>query len=126
MDEVENFIYQFENHQRDLLLFLHDLLSMQLELEDKMRYRIPFYFGRSWICYLRPNEDQSVELVFLRGNELSNSQGILDHKGRKQVAGLTIKKVSDIPMSALEETLQEALLLDESNPYKSKRKKRLK
>ncbi len=123
MNEVENFIYQFENHQRAVLLFLHDLLSNQLELEDKLRYRIPFYYGRSWICYLRPNDDQSIELVFLRGNELSNSQGILDCKGRKQVSGITIKNITEIPMAALEETLQEALLLDETTAYKSKRKK---
>jgi hypothetical protein len=50
---------------------------MELNLEDKIRFGIPFYFGRSWICYLNPIKNHKVELAFVRGNELSNIQKVI-------------------------------------------------
>jgi len=123
MTAVEDFIYQYENDQRAILLLLHDLLVNQLNLDDKIRFKIPFYYGKTWICYLNPIKTHAVELAFIRGNELSNAQGILNSKGRKQVYGISFEKVKDIDLPCLEEVLHEAMLLDETTPYKSKRKK---
>jgi len=105
-----------------VMLHLHHWLTMDLNLAEKIRFKIPFYYGRSWICYLNPVKNNKVELVFVRGNELSNDQGILQNKGRKQVYGIEFEKVSEIPMQQLNEIIQEAILLDETKPYKSKRK----
>lgn len=124
MTEIEAFPYQFEGNQREILLFLHDLLSRQLELTGKIRYKIPFYYRRSWICYLNPTRDQKVEFAFTRGNELSNAQGLLESKDRKQVYSLTFEKLSDIPPTSLLEIIQEAILLDEVKPYASKRQQK--
>ncbi|MEN0049842.1 MAG: DUF1801 domain-containing protein [Bacteroidota bacterium] len=123
MSEAEDFIYEYEGQQREILLYLHQLLTMDLGLESKIRYRIPFYYGRSWICYTNPVKKEGIELVFLRGNELSNEQGLLESKGRKQVLGVTFRKLTDIPEETLFEVLQEAILLDETVAYASKRKK---
>lgn len=114
MSEVEDFIYHFEGNQRQVMLYFHNLFTQELNLTDKIRYKIPFYYGRSWICYLNPTKENSIELAFIRGNELSNAQGLLHSKGRKQVYGIEIKKVSDIPFAAVNEIIQEAILLDES------------
>jgi hypothetical protein len=124
MPEVEDFIYQFEGSQRDTMLYIHNLLTVDMNLTDKIRFKIPFYYGRSWICYLNPTKDGKIELAFVRGNELSNEQGILDSKGRKQVYGIEFGKVSDIPIQQINEILQEAVLLDETTGYESKRKLR--
>ena len=91
-------------------------------ITSKIRYRIPFYYSKSWICYINPIKKQGVELVFLRGNELSNFQGILDAKGRKQVAGLELFDHTKVPFKELSEVLTEALILDKTVPYASKRK----
>ena len=123
MTEVENFIYQFEDQQREVMLYFHNLLVMDLNLTGKIRYQIPFYYGRSWICYLNPDKNKQVEFAFTRGNELSNQQGILDSKGRKQVFSIHFEKIADIPHQAINEMIQEAILLDETQPYKPKRKK---
>ncbi|MEL6943282.1 MAG: DUF1801 domain-containing protein [Bacteroidota bacterium] len=123
MSEVEDFIYEREGEQRAILLYLHHLFTMDLGLESKIRYRIPFYFGRSWICYTNPIKEEAIELVFLRGNELSNAQGILESKGRKQVSGITFSTLKEISEETLLEVLQEAIVLDETIPYASKRKK---
>jgi len=123
MTEVEQYISDLKINQREIMLYFHDLLAHQLELEAKIRYKIPFYYHKSWICYLNPIKNGGVELAFLRAYELSNHQGLLDFKGRKQVAGISFSNVDEIPRDHIYEIIQEALLLDESIPYTSKRKK---
>ncbi len=121
MSEVENFIYEYEEQQREVMLYFHDLLTLELNLVAKIKYKIPFYYGRSWICYLNPTKDGKVEFAFVRGNELSNIQGLLDSKGRKQVYSIQFKKVDEIPLQQTNELIQEAILLDRMRVYKSKR-----
>lgn len=121
MSEVEDFIYQFEGHQREVMLYFHQLMTKELNLSEKIRFKIPFYYGKSWICYLNPIKEGKIELAFIRGNELSNTQGLLHNKGRKQVHGVEFDTVSDIPFEAINEIIQESLLLDETEPNKSKR-----
>lgn len=101
--------------------WFHELLTIEFNLTDKIRHKIPFYFGRTWICYLNPLKDGAVEFAFVRGNELSNEQGLLDHKGRKLVAGITFSDVDEIPQQAIKEIIHEAVFLDEEIPYKVKR-----
>ncbi|MBE2218304.1 MAG: DUF1801 domain-containing protein [Ignavibacteria bacterium] len=122
MSEVEDFIYQFDSSQRDVMLYFHKLLTNDLNLTEKIRFKIPFYFSKSWICYLNPLKNGKVEFAFVRGNELSNSRGILDSKGRKQVYSIEFGKVSELPVQEMNEIIQEAILLDETKPYESKRK----
>lgn len=123
MEAVEDFIYRHEGQQRELLLQLHQVLTEELNLSPKIRYKIPFYYNRSWICYLNPTKQDTVELAFTRGNELSNAQGLLDSKGRTQVFSVEITSLADIQNEALHEVWQEAILLDETVTYASKRKK---
>ncbi len=121
MSQAEDFIFSFEEEQREVMLYFHQLLTHEFNLLDKMRYNIPFYYGRSWVCYLSPTKNGTVELAFVRGNELSNDQALLSSKGRKQVFSIELSKVLDIP-SAIKEVINEAVLLDEVKPYESKRK----
>ncbi len=123
MTEVEDYIYNFDDSQRDIMLYIHKLLSVELNLTDKLRFKIPFYYRKSWICYLNPSKNNSIEFAFVRGNELSNSQGLLDSKGRKQVLSVELTELSKIPIKELTEIIHEAILLDEAVPYASKRKK---
>ncbi|MEP2023393.1 MAG: DUF1801 domain-containing protein [Reichenbachiella sp.] len=124
MTDVDAYIATFDSSQRQLLRVLHGLVLNQFDLQAKIRYRIPFYYNKSWICYLNPLKKGGVELCFLRANELSNEIGWLDFKDRKQVAGITYNSVKDINETALNQILQEALILDESIQYGSKRKKK--
>jgi len=124
MNPGDDFILGLEGEQQKIFQRLHQLLSYELDLECKIRYKIPFYFSRSWICYLNPKQDDGVELVFLRGNELSNDQNILEARGRTQVKGIQYFNLKEINIIPLLECIQEALLLDETVPYKSKRKKK--
>ena len=118
MDPCLDFIYQKEGEQQAILLTLHELITSLPEISSRLRYKIPFYDRHSWICYLNPVGKQGVELSFTRGNQLSNVQGLLRAKGRKQVRGILYEHRSDIDQDLLLEVLQEALLLDEEMPYR--------
>lgn len=123
MNPVEDFIYNLEGNQQDVSMYLHELLVNDLGLQPKIKFKIPFYYGKSWICYINPKKNDAVELAFTRGNELSNEQGVLMHDGRKQIAGIVIKTIEAAPMEAILETIHEAILLDETVPYQSKNTK---
>ena len=121
MPAVDDFIYQYEGEPLRILIYLHELMTSIEGVTVRMRYRLPFYYMRSWICYLKPDQQGCVEFAFTRGNELSNQSGILESKGRKQVYSVTFSRVDEIPDEALWETIQEAVLLDESVRYAPKR-----
>ncbi|UTW61244.1 DUF1801 domain-containing protein [bacterium SCSIO 12741] len=123
MSEIEDWIYGYDGNQREIMLFFHHMLTKDFNLIEKMKFKLPFYYGKSWICYLSPTSNDSVELAFTRGNELSNHQQILESKGRKQVYSIELKDLKSIPLTPIQEVLQEALVLDESKPYSVRRKK---
>ncbi|MCB0564509.1 MAG: DUF1801 domain-containing protein [Phaeodactylibacter sp.] len=123
MNDIEAYLSDLASPQQEMMDYLHQLITSYPEVTAKIRYKIPFYYRRSWICYLNPTKDGGVELAFTRGNELSNEQGLLDARGRKQVSGVVFYQLRDIPEAVLHEVLQEAFLLDEEVPY-SVRKKR--
>jgi hypothetical protein len=122
MSACIDFIERHQGEQRDILLALHELITGFPEVQGKIRFKVPFYDRKTWICYLSPLKTGGVELCFVRANELSNEQGLLDFKDRSQVAGITYAHVRDIQEAPLLEILQEAFLLDDEVPYASKRK----
>jgi hypothetical protein len=110
---VEHFIASQEPQQQEMLYFLHAFMTQFPGVTAKLRYKIPFYYRHSWLCYLNPKKGGAVELAFIRGNLLSNAQGLLQAHDRKMVRGITFSSLSDIPEGVLNEIFQEALLLDE-------------
>lgn len=113
MNNCLDYIYEREGNQQEIMRYLHVLITSYPEVEGKIRYKIPVYYRKSWICYLNPIKGDRVELVFTRAREISNEQGLLDFKDRKLVAGLIFTTIADIPAEELHEILQEALLVDE-------------
>lgn len=124
MEACLNFIYEKEGEQQKILLHLHEMICTLPGITGKISYGLPFYYLRSWICYLNPRKDGRVELAFPRGNELSNEQGLLAAAGRKQVMGVVFGSASEIPGETVLEILLEAMLLDEEIPYSFRRNKK--
>lgn len=106
-----------------IMMLLHSYISALPNIQAKIRYKIPFYFQKSWICYLNPVKGGGVELAFLRGRELVDEGGLLSANGRKMVKGVTYQNVEDVSFESLEPVLLEALILDENVPYSVKKKK---
>lgn len=96
---------------------LHRIFSDFPGIELKERYKLPFYYGRSWICYLNPLKKGGFELAFTRGNELEDVGGLLSFRGRKQIAGVIFKKTSEIPEAEIRSLFTEAYTLDRAVPY---------
>tara|TARA_R110001599_G_scaffold280864_2_gene482308 strand:- start:4072 stop:4449 length:378 start_codon:yes stop_codon:yes gene_type:complete len=121
MNKVEDYIYSFEGGQLEVLLYFHDLLTSFQTVTSKIRFKIPFYYQNTWVCYLNPVKPNKIAICFLRGYEMSNEQDILESKGRKQVLSAEFASVDEIPKKLMSEIINEALFLDETVPYKPKR-----
>ena len=123
MQSVLNYIESLPKSQCEMLLFLYDYFDAFPTVEAKYRYKIPFYFQKSWICYTAPKKNGDVELVFLRGSELS-PYPFLESRGRKMVKGILYKSRDEILLETIEPVLMEALQLDLTVSYKLKKLKK--
>ncbi len=124
MNSIQDFIDNLQGTQKEIIQYLNDLLLSIPDVEGKIRYKIPFYYRKSWVCYLNPIKKNKVELAFIRGNELSNEYNFLDNKGRKQVYGIEFSTINEVDEEMLYAIIMEALVLDETIPYTSKKKKK--
>jgi len=122
MSATLDFIQNQGEKYREILHFIDDLMLSYDGVVCKIRYRIPFHYKNHWICYANPRKNDGVELVFLRANQFKGSIEPLDARGRKQVAGLIIQDLKDIP-DELTDVINKALDIDDSTAYKSKRVK---
>ncbi len=112
MKTVENFILGLDGSQKAIVSFLHQRLSHHHELMPKIRFNIPMYYRKTWICYLNPVKNNGIELAFLKGYMLSNEQKILNSKGRKMVSGIDFFDMSEIDEQIIDQIIQEAIILD--------------
>jgi hypothetical protein len=117
MSAVNEYINSQSGIERKTLEILHNFLSELPGVDARINYGIPFYYRKSWLCYLSRLKKGGVELAFTRANELSNDQGLLEFGKRKQVAGIVIHSPDEIPWKGISEVIQEALLLDETVKY---------
>ena len=113
VEAVLDFIDGLPDNQKEIAAQLHNILFHAEELTPKIRYKIPFYSRKSWICYLNPIKKNGIEMAFIRGNKLSNAQGVLESKDRKLVRGISFYTLEDIQENLILEILQEALILDD-------------
>lgn len=113
MTPTEAYIIELPENQRQIMQRLHDLPFSFPQVTTKIRYKIPFFYRRKWLCYLNPIKNNGVELCFLKGSELSNEQGILEATERKMVRGIRFYSADDIDEKVLREVINEAIILDD-------------
>lgn len=102
-----------------MLRYLHSLITSFDGIKCSIKFGIPFYFGKSWLCYLNPVKNNGIDFVFTRGVELSTMFPVLEKKTRKIVAGITFYHLNEIPELEIAGILTEALRLDtiKENPF---------
>lgn len=113
MLDFDLFLDRISDNQRQIVECLDNLFLSFPEIGRKIRFKIPFYDYKSWVCYLNPKKHDNIELCFIYGKRLSNVQGLLEDHGRKQVSGILISCIRDINMESIAEIFAEAILLDE-------------
>lgn len=98
--------------ERQLMQVLYDWLISFPGIEPRLKHGIPFFYRKSWVCYLNPQKKGGVEFVFLKAKQLDDPESMLDFKNRKMVAGIPLNRVDEIPFDYLGFLLQQALLVD--------------
>lgn len=124
MGGIEKFTEGLTDGQTTIMEALNAEILALPGMEMRERYKLPFYYGRSWICYLNPIGKEAVEIAFTRGIELSNMRGVLDFKNRKQIAGIECRQLDLVQLELIRDTLYEAIELDREVPYKQPRKRK--
>lgn len=113
MNPVESYIYSRSNNQRDIMIFFHKVLVEQFGLSPFIKWKIPVYYGNSWLIYLNPDsKNDDIHLCFANGHQLTDKYNILDRKGRKLVSSISIKKIETIPYKQIIEIIEESVTLD--------------
>jgi len=126
MNPSQEYVLNQPEHYQPIFKRLQQIvLQSAPNIEERIRYGIPFFDYYGWMCYLSPlKKDKGVYIAFLRGFELSNEQGILEANGRTMIKSITYTHVKDIQEEPLREIIQEALLLNEEYFSKKKSKKK--
>lgn len=118
---VQEYITQTKNqNQKSILQFWDSLLTTYPSVIPYIKFKIPFYYQNTWVCYLNPIKPNGVELVFLYGQQLQNKH-LLQTKGRKMVAGISFFNMEDIDDDMVQEVLsifEQALALDSTKKKK--------
>ena len=116
MSHLLNFIDQVGSpKQKQILQLCHSWLTEEMKLTHKMRYGIPFYDDKKWICYLNPLKKDGIEFAFINGFKISDDKGLLKDKGRKMVRGLDLFNPKSIPFEALELYVLESIKHQKKN-----------
>jgi hypothetical protein len=124
MSAVEDYIFELQDEQQQqIAAYLHDFFILNYQMTSNLKYAIPFYFKKTWVCYLNPIKKKGIELVFIRARELKDSKHLLDFKKRKMAAGLSFYSLVEIDEAVLNTVLEDALKLDDTTPYTFKKKK---
>lgn len=122
MTTVQDFILNTSGKQKAILQYLDTIITEHSKITSKIKYKIPFYYLKNWVCYLNPRKDESVDLCFIRGNELADENNVLEFRNRKQVKSIIFFDAKEIPFKIISNILQEAFILDETVPYTFRKK----
>lgn len=122
LPQVADYFEKASPEQQKILSCLRDaLLRNAVHIEEKWRYKIPFYDYYGMCFYLNCKKDGSVELGFIDGAIMSNTDGILSSDHLKQIRHYKVHRYSEIDQQALSATIQEALIIREGrNKSKSR------
>lgn len=121
--EIEEFIESFDGNQREVMQIIHNMMIEIPGIDPKIRFKVPFYYRKTWVCYMNPIKTTAVELCFVRAKELDYSKKYLTFGKRVQVGGIMMTEPDKIDLPLISLIVEEALELDESTPYTFKKKR---
>ena len=110
---IDTYISQQTPELQNLLVQLHGLITQTSPMiADRVAFGCPFYYYNGMFCYLNVVRN-GVDVGFCRGIDLSNEQGILEARNRKQVRSVFINSIETLEQlkPALIEILHECMLL---------------
>lgn len=120
---VDEFIAEAAPSSRLLLQSLRELIrGAHPMIEEKMRYRIPFYDYKGMLFFLNPRKD-TIELGICNGAKLYDEDGILSATDRKIIRHLVITSLKDTRKPEVRAILQQAIMVRELEEKKVNKNK---
>lgn len=113
MKPAESFIIGQVSPEREIMQYLHEIF-VTTGLQPRLRYGIPMYYAKRWVCYLNPLKTGGIELAFTRAHAFADPTGLLQARGRKMVKGMILNNLAAIDEKAIRAILAAALALDRS------------
>lgn len=117
---MNDFLNSIRQDEKLILLTLREIIQNTApKLKEKFSYNVPYYFGKQRVCYLWPASmsnggfREGVSLGFCKGYLLDMSNGLLEMRGRKQVASVEYTNCEDIKEDKIIELLINAVIIDE-------------
>jgi hypothetical protein len=126
MQNPEEFIDQLMENERKIAEILHHEISSIPGVSCKMRFKIPFYDYKKWLCYLSPQKKGGVELCFINGIKIDPEHKFLDPKKRIMVSGITFLQQKEIDGALVKALVIEAIHFEKqqiTNKIKPKNKR---
>ncbi len=122
--DIDDFFAHQTPEIRKLLLYVRQLI---LVAHPKMRERfmynsVPFFICFDYVCYFgKIHKTKGIEIGFVKGYLLKDEAGVLEANNRKMIRGMTFKNLKDFQTreDAFLEILQEAIILNETQPEKT-------
>jgi uncharacterized protein YdhG (YjbR/CyaY superfamily) len=112
--------------QREVLTILRSwILDLGPHAQEKISYKVPFFYFYGPLCYLNPNGD-GIDLSFTRGTELDDENKLLELRGRKQVKSITFYSIAEVEEheEEIRRLLNEAAILNEYHATRRQKKKK--
>lgn len=113
--EVDHYLRRSPKHVRELMTHLRTIILKTIpDVEETIKFAVPFYSRQGLLCYLNPVKDGSgVYIGFVQGHRLSDESGILTGKKLKQIRYMEFHTRREIKVSVVKEYLTEAVMLNE-------------
>lgn len=127
MSSVPNYIASLPQSQAQIMSVLRNMiLDVGPHVQEKISYRIPFFYFHGPLCYLSPTFD-GIYIGFVRGHQLSNEHRLLEKKDRKFVRSIHFYSLAELEEreETIRQILNEAAILNEYH-YRQKKKKQTK
>jgi hypothetical protein len=117
MSPVDYYILDQPKELRHVIKKLRELiLSASPFIEEKLVYKIPFFYGVKRIFYIN-SQNNWVDLGFCDGYLLGENK-ILQTKNREQVKTIRFFSVTEINDDIVLPIIHEAILLDQLRPFR--------
>jgi hypothetical protein len=118
--DIDDFIQSKEINLRPLLAQIRNIIMVSHpQIREQISWNLPFFYCFDHLCYLSVSKKtKGVEVCFAKGFHIKDEAGVLDAKDRKLVKGITFTDLADFEKreEAFLEVLQEAILLNETQP----------
>ena len=105
----EIYISELPENQKMIADFLrHEIMSIANGVEERMAYRIPFYYYHGPLCYLNPKAN-GIDLGFTKAQLFTTTREYLDFEKRKKMGSLFIPNLESLDLEVLRMVLVEAV-----------------